>query len=148
MSQGEAETPTWDPEAWEPVGARKVRSRTETNRIVTLTGDALEASCFEDGTEVSLFVRGGEIILWRWDAGIPDVAVIPSHADEEDGVGTGIFLPAGVREVHSSGTSIIVTLTDRALTEAGFDTGQPLQEWAREDGLKLTAEGPDVEAAA
>lgn len=131
---------------WRPAGARKVRSRTETNRIITLTGDALEASGFEDGTEVSLFARGGEILLTRWAEGIPEVVVLPSHADEE-GVGDGVFLPAGVREVHSSGTSIIVTLTDRALTVAGFETGQPIQEWGYEDALKLTAEGPDVEEA-
>lgn len=132
---------------WRPAGARKVRSRTETNRIITLTGDALEASGFEDGTEVSIFARGGEILLTRWADGIPEVTVLPSHASDEVGVGEGVFLPAGVREVHSSGTSIIVTLTDRALTVAGFDTGQPLQEWTHEHALKLTAEGPDVEEA-
>jgi len=131
-----------DDTEWRPAGARGVRSRTEANRIITLTGDALEESGFAEGTEVSLYTKDGEIRLEDWATPVPPAVAAPPEAEAG---GHPRFRPAGVREIHGSGTSIIVTLTERALALAGFREGQQLQEWAREGTIKLTTDGPDVE---
>lgn len=122
-----------DNEAWEPTGARTIRARSETNRITTLTRESLEEAGLEEDTDMAIFARRGEIRLYPWEDGIP------AEVAEE-------YYPCGVREIHTSGTSTVITLTDRALKTAEFSEGTKLQQWGKADpsGLKLSTEGPDL----
>lgn len=131
-----------DGERWSPTGARTIRARSETNRITTLTKESLEEAALEDGVDMAIFARPDEIRLAPWEDGIPDGVCLPDKQGER-----GIFYPCGVREIHTSGTSTVITLTERALETAGFDEGTKLQQRAEERGLKLEREGPDVEVA-
>lgn len=118
---------------WEPTGARTIRARSETNRITTLTRETLDEAGLEDGVDMAIYAREGEIRLYPWEDGIP------AEVAEE-------FYPCGVREIHTSGTSTVITLTDRALVTAGFAEGTKLQQRGKEAlrGIKLSGEGPDV----
>lgn len=121
---------------WEPVGERNIRKRTETNRVITLAGDPLTVSGFEEGTEVSIFSRKNEIRLYEWEDGIPHEVVAPDHAGSR-----GIFLPCGVFEIHYSGDSLMVTVPERALARAGFTSEERLTRFAKPGAIKLVPEG-------
>lgn len=123
-------------DAWEPTGARTIRARSETNRITTLTRESLDEGEIEDGEDMAIYAREGELRLYRWED------PIPAELAESD------FRPCGVREIHTSGTSTVITLTERALTRAGFAEGTKLQQRTRDGGLKLSTDGPDVEVTA
>ena len=123
-------------EAWSATGARTIRARSETNRITTLTRESLEGAAVEGGTDMAIYAREGEVRLYRW--GDP----IPAELAEST------FRPCGVREIHTSGTSTVVTLTERALALAGFSEGTKLQQRTRDGGLKLSTNGPDIEVTA
>lgn len=121
---------------WEATEARTIRARSATNRIITFTPSTLAASGIEEDEDMALYARPGEIRLYPWDG------PIPAELAESD------FRPCGVREVHTSGTSTVITLTERALSVAGVDKGSRMQQWSGSGTLRLTNEGPDVEVAA
>lgn len=140
---GEAPAVTYDAD-WQAIGPRAIRERTAHNRIMTLPAAALETTGFTEGTDVAMFARGGEILLTRWDDGIPEAVALPSHADEP-GVGEGHYVTAGVRELHTSSETHLLTITRRAMDVANVTADVHLQMWATEGALKLTVDGPDVE---
>lgn len=122
---------------WRATGERTIRARSETNRILTLTLDTLDET--DLGEEpVAFYARKGEIRAYRWEDGIPQDVCEARHRGEEP------FLACGVREIHTSGTSTVVTITEDALGVAGFAEGTPVQQWSIEAGVKLTPDGPDL----
>jgi hypothetical protein len=123
-------------EAWSVTGARTILARSETNRITTLTRESLEGAGVEAGTDMAIFAREGEVRLYRW------VDPIPAEVAEST------FRPCGVREIHTSGTSTVVTLTKRALSLSGFSEGTKLRQRTQDGGLKLSPEKPGVEVTA
>lgn len=129
-------TPATTNEGWEPTEARTIRARSATNRIITFTPSTLTATGIEEDEDMAIYAREGEIRLYPWSAPIPE------EVAESD------FRPCGVREVHTSGTSTVITLTERALSRAGVDKGSRMQQWSGDKALRLTSEGPDVEVAA
>lgn len=126
-------TPATTNEGWEPTEARTIRARSATNRIITFTPTTLIETGIEQDEDLALYAREGEIRLYPWERPIPD------DVAESD------FRPCGVREVHTSGTSTVITLTERALARAGVNKGDRMQQWSGDHALRLTTDGPDVE---
>lgn len=123
-------------EGWEPTEARTIRARSETNRIITFTPSTLEESGIAVGLDMAIYARKGEIRLYPWSEPIPEAVA------ESD------FRPCGVREVHTSGTSTVITLTETALGVAGVTKGDRMQQWSGAESLRLTTEGPNPEVPA
>lgn len=128
--------PATQADGWEATDARTIRARSETNRIITFTPATLVESGIEEDEDMAIYARPGEIRLYPW------FDPIPEEVAESD------FRPCGVREVHTSGTSTVITLTQLALDVAGVDKGDAMQQWSGDNALRLTTEGPDVEVEA